>query len=532
MTDILMDRLATIDRLRVVARASIAALPADQRDPATLRARLGAEYAVEGSVEHRGDRVRITARLVQASTGTLLWSDIFERPLGDLYALQGEIAGLIGSKVVGRLDGSATKRLREPQTTSTEAQELFLQGRYLIYTFDRTRVNDARQLLERAVTIDPSYGAAHASLARVYGQLLEYNMATSAEVQSLAMAAASRAVSSSPDLAEANVADADMKFRFGRDWDGAEISYRRALALAPHASLVLSPYARYLSASGRLDEALVRAEDGAAADPLAGEMISSVAVVHYYRRDYDEAIRFHEKALQVAPSYGPAYFGMARAFSAKGDYKRAIELIQKAQAVVGDHASYRAELARNYALGGWRDLADQTLGGLLVEARQGGATSYEGIGFVYAALGDRDRAFEWLNRAMDHYFARMLFLKVDPRVDPLRGDRRFAELLRRLAFNRDRGSPFREKTWPKDQTEEQEEQADAKEPRPSYGTLKAELRRLQNSLKKIRNDGGDTNGDLNSVQLSQVDAAIKEITGARTLLECIQDQAPYSFKAK
>jgi TolB-like protein/Tfp pilus assembly protein PilF len=434
VTDILMDRLATIDRLRVVARASIAALPADRRDPATLRTRLGAEYAVEGSVERHGDRLRISARLVQASTGTLLWSDVFERPLGDLYTLQGEIAGLIGSKIIGRLDGEAGKRLRQQQTTSTEAQELFLQGRHLIYRFDRTRVEEARQLLERAVAVDPSYGAAYASLARTYGLLLEYNMATPAEVQPLAIAAASRAVSLSPDLADANVADADMKFRFARDWDGAEMAYRRALALAPHASLVLSPFARFLCASGRLDEALERAEDGAAADPLAGEMISSVAVVHYLRREYDEAIRFHEKALQIAPSYGPAYFGLARAWSGKADYRRAIEFIQKAQAAVGDHAAYRAELARNYALGGWRDLADQMLGGLLVEARQGGATSYEGIGFVYAAFGDRDRAFEWLNRAMDHYFARMLFLKVDPRADPLRDDPRFAALLQRLGL--------------------------------------------------------------------------------------------------
>jgi Tfp pilus assembly protein PilF len=287
-------------------------------------------------------------------------------------------------------------------------------------------------LLERAVSLDPGYAAAHASLARTYGLLLEYNLATAAEVQALAVATASRAAQLGPDLAEAQVADADARFRYATDWDGADAAYARALALAPHAGFVLSPYSRFLCAAGRLDEALRLAEDGAAADPLSPEMVSSVGVVHYYKRNFDEAIRYQEKALAVSPSYGPAYFGIARALSGKGDYQRAIEFIGRAERAVGPHASYRAELARNYALAGWRDLADQTLGGLLVDARQGGPTSYEGIGFAYAAAGDRDRAFEWLNRALDHYHARKLFIKVDPRVDSLRDDPRFAALLQRL----------------------------------------------------------------------------------------------------
>jgi serine/threonine-protein kinase len=434
--DILMSRLAMIEGLRVIDRVSVLALSPDQRAPASLGSRLGAQYSLEGSVESQPGRVRISARLVEASTGTLLWADTTERPLGDMYQLQGEMAAAIGTTIVGRLSGTAQQRLRAPQTTSTEAQEAFLQARYLMYRFDRTRMPDARRLLERAVSLDPAFGAAQASLSRAYGFLLEYNMATAAEVQPLAMASASQAVTASPDLPEAQVAYADARFRYATDWDGADAAYRRARALAPHAGFVLSPYARFLSAAGRLDEALKLAEEGAAADPLSGEMVSSVGVVHYLRREYDEAIRSHEQALRVAPSYGPAYFGIARAYSGKGDYPRAIDFVKRAQAAVGDHASYRAELARNYVLAGYRDLADQTLGGLLLEEQQGGAASYEGIGFVYAALGNRDRAFEWLNRAMDHYFARMLFLKVDPRVDSLRDDPRFDKLLQRLNLQR------------------------------------------------------------------------------------------------
>jgi tetratricopeptide (TPR) repeat protein len=157
--------------------------------------------------------------------------------------------------------------------------------------------------------------------------------------------------------------------------------------------------------------------------------------VHYYRREFSDALQYYERATSLAPSFGPAHFGMARVYSAQGEYQKAIDLIRHAMTLTGEGSAYLAEMARNYALGGWRDAADQTLGRLLLQERDGGRdVSYEGIGYVYAALGDNDRAFEWLNRSIDNYFARLLFVKVDPRADPLRSDRRYAALVQRLGL--------------------------------------------------------------------------------------------------
>ncbi len=239
----------------------------------------------------------------------------------------------------------------------------------------------------------------------------------------LAAASAARAIELNPDLAETNVAFADVKYRFEHDWEAADAAYQRALALAPHAVIVLNPYSRFLCAAGRLDEALHHALAGEQADPLSFEMASSVGLTHYYRREFDDALRYQQRAAELSPNYGPAYFSMGRIHSARGDFSQAVEHIRKAMTLVGEPPSYQAELARNLFLGGWQYSAEQTLGGLLLNARTADTgVSYEGIGYVYAALGDFDRAFEWLNRSLDHYFTRLLFIKVDPRADPLRND--------------------------------------------------------------------------------------------------------------
>ena len=435
VTEILMSRLGMIDSLRVIARSSIASLPLGEREPASLHRRLAADYVVEGSVQRQGDRVRITTRLVQASTGTLRWTDTYERPLGDVFALQGEMATAMGTELGARLTGDTTRRLLARQTTSIEGQDAYLQGRYLLYTFSRARLPEARELFERAVALDPSYAIAHASLSRTYGMMLDGDMAPAYELQPLAVAAATRATELNHDLAETNIAYADIKYRFEHDWEAADAAYQQALAIAPHASIVLSPYARYLCAAGRLDEALQYALAGESADPLSAEMVASVGLTHYYRREFSEALRYQQRAASLSPSHGPAYFSMGRAYSAQGDFAQAVEHIRKGMSLVGENPGYQAELARNLFLGGWRNSAEQILGGLLLNARTAKTgVSYEGIGYVYAALGDLDRAFEWLNRSLDHYYARLLFVKVDPRADPLRSDPRFAALVQRLGL--------------------------------------------------------------------------------------------------
>jgi Tfp pilus assembly protein PilF len=250
----------------------------------------------------------------------------------------------------------------------------------------------------------------------------------------LAIKEARRALELDPHVVEANVAEGDALFRYAHDWAPAERAYRRAVALAPYSSLVLTPYARFLCAAGRLDEALVQARLGAEADPLSGEMLATVAITHYYRREFDAARRWFEQMQQAAPASGPARFGLARVYAAQHDYDRAAALIKEALSLSGDNPSFEAELARVFALRGSDDLARQTLGGILTRSADGRSLPNEGIGYAYAALGRRDEAFAWFNRAADRSFARLLFLKVDPRMDPVRDDPRYVALLQRFGL--------------------------------------------------------------------------------------------------
>jgi TolB-like protein/Tfp pilus assembly protein PilF len=431
VTDLLTNRLATVPSVRVIARASIGAMGASDRNGPGARRRLRADYVIEGSVHQQANRLRVTARLLEASSGTLLFARTYEKPLSELYALQDEMTSEIAR-------GIGARPARSPKgrggSTSVDAQDEYLRGRYLLYTFNSANFLKARQHFDRAVAFDADYAAAHAALARTYGLLLDYDLDDPAVLGPLAIQEAHKAVEADPDLLEANVAEGDVQFRYAHNWAAAEAAYRRALAIAPYSSLVLTPYARFLCAAGRLDEALVQAKLGAVADPLSAEMLGTVAITYYYRREYDVARRWFEQMKAAAPASGPARFGLGRVSAAQQDYDAAVTEIKDALTLAGDNRSYQAELARVYALRGSVDLARQTLGGVLGTASGGRSLPYEGIGYAYAALGRRDEAFAWFHRALDNNFARLLFLQVDPRMDPIRDDPRYVALLQRLGL--------------------------------------------------------------------------------------------------
>ena len=434
--DILVARLATIRALRLVAPQGQPRPETGPRNYAAIGKALGADTLMEGSVQRDGPRLRVTTRLLQAGTGTLIWSETFERPLQDLFTLQGEIATAIARHVRADLSGPEQAQLATRYSTSAEAQDAYLQGRYLFYRFNRPAAVQARAYLERAVTLDPSYGVAHASLARLYLLLQEYRELSPADAHPLAVAEAARAAELAPGIAEARVALAEVRFKVLHDYAGAEQEYRAALQLSPGSSLVRSPYARFLSSSGRTRDALEQAMSGFQSDPLSSEMAASVAVTHYYLRDFDGAVEWYQRSLDLESRYAPGYFGRGRAQSWRGHHEEAVKDLQYAIELSGRDPSYVAELGRVYAAGGWRNAAEQVLGSLLQLGQPGVAVAPQDLAYVYAALGDRERALTLLKDALAQNDSRLLFLKVDPRVDSLRDDPRFDDILTTLGLAR------------------------------------------------------------------------------------------------
>jgi serine/threonine-protein kinase len=432
ISDLLLSRLNTIAALRVIPPSSTQPIATDPQRVSRAAGELGADYLLEGSVEQAVDRLRLSVRLVSAGSGVLDWSHTYERRITDLFTVQGEIA----SAVAGAVSVTARQGVLAPAalyTTSAEAQEAYLRGRYLLYRFDRTVLPEVRRLFEKAVAIDPQFALAQASLARAYLMIAAYDLAPHHEVGPLALTAARQAVDLAPDLSEAYVALAEASFKVQRDWATADGAYRQALRLTPNASVVRSPFSRFLSAAGRPDEALEHARAGLLADPLSAEMLASVGITEYYLRRFHDAVTTFDAVTVSHSQYGPGFFGRARARAALGDYNGAIADIKQALDLSGGEPSYLAELARVHAAAGWRNAAEQVLGELLEGSRQGRhAVAPQDLAWVYAALGDGTRALSLLEEALDTNHNRVLFLRVDPRADPVRDQPRFQALLDKL----------------------------------------------------------------------------------------------------
>jgi TolB-like protein/Flp pilus assembly protein TadD len=433
--DILTADLAGIGALRVISWHTSLRYRQTTKRLAEVGQEVKADAIIEGSVQRTGDRFRVTARLIHTASDTLLWASTYERDTGDLFAMQGEIATAIAHAVRLTLTGPEQARLANRYVTRPRAQDAYLQGRRLFYTFNVEGVRNACALFEKAVTEDPRYALAYASLARCYLALQDFGLMSPAEARQRSTRAAAAALATDDALPEAHNALAEVRFKFDWDWAGAERSYLAALALNPGSSLVRSPYSRFLSALGRTDEALQQAQLAAESEPLAAEMRTSIAVILYYQRRYGEAISEYLKALELNSLFPPAHLGLGRAYAAIGKFPEAVEELNLALDQSGGDLSYVAVLAAAHAQAGARAEAEKLLERLLTEAaRPSPRIAPQDLAYVYAALGNRDEAFAWLDKAFEHRSSRILWLKVDPRVDSLRSDPRFAALIRRLGL--------------------------------------------------------------------------------------------------
>lgn len=433
--DILTADLAGIGALRVISWHTSLRYRQTTKSLAEIGQEVKADAIIEGSVQRTGDRLRVTARLIHAVSDTLLWASTYERDAADLFALQGEIATAIAHAVRLTLTGPEQTRLANRYVTRPAAQDAYLQGRRLFYTFSTDGIRDACALFEKAVTVDPRYALAHASLARCYLALQDFGLMSPAEARQRSTRAAAAALALDDALPEAHNALAEVRFKFDWDWAGAERSYLAALALNPGSSLVRSPYSRFLSALGRTDEALQQAQLAAESEALSAEMRTSTAVILYYQRRYAEAIADYLKAIELNARFPPAHLGLGRAYAAAGKFEQAVEELNLAIDQSGGDLSYVAVLAAVHAQAGARAEAERLLARLLAEAaRPSPRVAPQDLSYVYAALGDRDEAFAWLDKAFEHRSSRILWLKVDPRVDSLRSDPRFAALIRRLGL--------------------------------------------------------------------------------------------------
>jgi serine/threonine-protein kinase len=433
LTEALIAELGKLGELSVISRTSVMRYRDTTKPLPQIARELNVDAVVEGSVLRAGDRVRITAQLIHGQTDRHLWAESYERDLRDVLALQGEVARAIAAEVRLKMAPSASGPLRP---VNREAYESYLKGRYSWNQRTAGSLRTAIGHFEQALAADPRFALGHAGLASSYVLLggLGVSALPPGEAAAKAKSAARRALELDEGLAEAQAALAYTLALYDWDWSGAEAGFRRAIELNPSYATAHFWYAATLGALGRTEESLQESRRAQELDPLSPIITAGRSWTYHLARRDDEAIAEARKALELAPDFAIGRYRLGIALGYKNAYADAIRELKEGVAASGGSPDFIAELARIHAEAGQRQEAERLLQELLVPGEGRYVAPYT-IATVHAALGQRERALEWLERAYAERPAPHLsFLKVERDVESLRTDPRFADLLRRVGL--------------------------------------------------------------------------------------------------
>jgi len=395
---------------------------------------LGVQYVLEGSVRRNGDRVRVTAQLIQLSDQTHLWAQEYDREVKDILVIQSDISTEIASEIERKL--GAPQSHPAPASAMTpersEAYDLYLKGLYFFNKRTRTAFPEAIQNLQRAVARDPQYTLAYALLADSYTLMGAYLQLPASDYADQARAAARRSVELDDHSAEAHTALALIVQNHDYDWATSEREFRRAIALDPNYATAHQWYAEHLMWLGRFDEALAESERARQLDPLSLIIATDNAYLLYTSRQYDRAIKQYRSVLDRDPGFGKAHdIGLADVQA--GQCSAALD-DWHAQPTE-DFSWYWVRTAYLEGRCGAPELARKALARVL-ELQKQHTHDPTGAAIAYLGLGDKERALDWLGRAYRERANELTKLKVDPIFDPLRGDPRFQDLLRRVGLDK------------------------------------------------------------------------------------------------
>jgi len=430
MTEALTSSLAQIRSLKVISRTSAVQYAGTKKTLPEIARELGVDAIVEGSVARVEDRVRVTANLIQAKSDTQLWAKSFDREFGDVLALQSEIARAVADQIAASLTPDEKTRLTASHPVDAKAYEAYLLGRFLLDEGSEESLHKGRDQFTKAIQIQKDYAAAYAGLASYYAILPFYSALSPAEVFPKAREAAEKSLALDEGLAEAHASLAYIRAYYEWDWTAAEREFRRALDLRPSYADAHFSYSRFLAAAGRMDEAMTEIRRAQDLDPRSPSLKANQALLSYFSGHYDEALKELAEVLQVDPTLSTAHWGVGLTYEQKGMEKEAIAALLKATSA-SKSLNLQASLGHAYAQFGKREQARQILEMLKERSRQGYVPSYYFV-LVYAALGEKDLAFESLERAYQERSTVLAYLRLDPRLASLRSDPRFGNLLARL----------------------------------------------------------------------------------------------------
>jgi serine/threonine-protein kinase len=425
----IIHRLTALEHVRVLASAAV-----DRGDAQEHRAlHTDAALILTGSVRVARETVRITAQLVDSATGSYLWSESIDGDAADVFGTQERAARLI----VSTLEPAVKRHANAPRrpTENLAAHNLYLQGRYHLNQRTEEGLHKAVDFFEKSLHEDAEYAPAHSGLADAYTLLGHYGMVGPADVWTKAAASASAAVILDGNSAEAHTSFAHVKSTQEWDFAAAERGFQRAIALDPRYATAHHWYAvSCLAPLGRLDEALEHMLVALSIDPVSAIIARDLAVIHFYRRDFDAALDQCDQTIELNPHFSPAYWTLGLIQELRGDLDESVAALQRAVHLSPNSSRMQAALARSLAMSGKRQLAMRTLRNLEQLAKARYVSPFD-FASIYFGLGHSGPGFRWLTKAGQDRAFELISIKVDPRFDVLRSDPRFSAVVRQAGLD-------------------------------------------------------------------------------------------------
>jgi TolB-like protein/Flp pilus assembly protein TadD len=426
-------KLSVLRQLVVLPTRAVFKCAEDLCDPLAVGRKLGVDAVLEGTVQRVGERIRVTVQLISLDDSKTLWADKFDERFTDIFSVQDSISEQVTGALALRITGDDRRHLRKRYTENTDAYQTYLMGLFFWNKRSKDGLRKAVKYFEQAIEQDPAYALSYAGLADCYFLIAYsgYDDIARNDGYEKSRSAAMKAIELDPFVAEAHAALGTVKVKHDHDIAGAEKSFEQAITINPSCAVAYSRYTYFLAAMGRLSESLEKMRRAQELDPLSPDMNTSLASVLYFSREYDEAIRYCERALALEPNFSEAMLWIGLSYEQKGMFDTAIKHFITAKNSNTDSLEPLELLGYAVAITGQKDKARKILTELHEAAAKGITVRPFNVALIHAALGQTKQAFEWLEKPFANWTERLRMLRFDPRMDNLRAEARFTAILQR-----------------------------------------------------------------------------------------------------
>lgn len=431
----LIDSLAQLPKLRVIPRTTAFRFKKSDGDAEKFGRNLHVRAVLTGRVIERGDSLSVQVDLIDVDRASQLWGQQYNRKLSDIFAVQEEIAREISARLRLKLSGEEKQKLVRRPTENTQAYNYYVRGRYFWGRRSEESLKQAIDWFQRAIDQDPAYALPYTGIADCYSSLtFSFDTGTLPPKEGMpkAKAAAAKALEIDDSLAEAHTSLAFIRLLYDWDWSGAESEFRKAISLNPNYGNAHHWYSHHLTAVGRERESLAEAKRALELEPLEPVMALHLGWHYYYARQYDLALEQLKRGLAMDPKFGSMYSYLGWVYRAKGMYPEALADLRKAKEFL-PKPEVDTELALTYADLNQKEKTRQVLDELKKQAKRVYVSPYY-LAVIHAALGEKDQAFEWLEKGYRDRADLMVYVRVEPRLDSLRSDSRFPALIKKVGL--------------------------------------------------------------------------------------------------